>query len=352
MPVVRNNTGSARWLTKELRHPRTQSMSNNRLTIFINQKFPDEAANALLAKSLAGHDVVYSKSITTSNLAASSHDSVIDTANVAFGQPDPAALIAAPKLKWAHLTSAGYDRYDREDLRAAMKARGGMITNSSSVYEEPCAEHLVAMMLSLARQLPVGLANQREAKAWPSAELRKASRLLVGQTVVLLSFGAIVRRVVELLAPYRMNLIAVRRSPTGKESIRTISENELDAVLPQADHVLNILPGGTATKGYVSAKRFGLMKMGCHFYNIGRGGTVDQAALLESLQSERLAGAYLDVTDPEPLPVSHGLWSAPNCYITPHTAGGHHDEFERLVRHFLENLARYEKAEKLKDVVI
>lgn len=327
-------------------------MSNNRLTIFINQKFPDDAANALLAKSLAEHDVVYSKSITTSNLAASGHDSAIDAADIAFGQPDPAALINAPKLKWAHLTSAGYDRYDREDLRAAMKSRGGMVTNSSSVYEEPCAEHLVAMMLSLARQLPVSLANQRETKGWPSAEIRKASRLLVGQTAVLLSFGAIARRVVELLAPYRMNLIAVRRTPTGKEPIRTIAESQLDAVLPQADHVLNILPGGAATKQYVSAKRFGLMKKGSYFYNIGRGSTVDQTALLASLQSGHLAGAYLDVTDPEPLPVSHGLWTVPNCYITPHTAGGHHDEFERLVRHFLENLQRFEKGEGLKDVVI
>src|SRR4051794_20000783 len=196
-------------------------MSNNRITIFVNQKFPDEAANALLTRSLAGHDVVYSKSITTSNLAASGHDSAIDSADVAFGQPDPTAVIAAPKLKWAHLTSAGYDRYDREDLRAAMAARGGRVTNSSSVYEEPCAEHLVAMMLSLARQLPASLTNQRETKAWPAAEIRKASRLLVGQTAVLLSFGAIATRVVELLAPYRMNLISVRRTPTGKEPIRT-----------------------------------------------------------------------------------------------------------------------------------
>ncbi len=327
-------------------------MSNNRLTIFVNQKFPDEAANALLAKSLAGHDVVYSKSITTSNLATSGHDSAIDSADVAFGQPDPAAVIGAAKLKWVHLTSAGYDRYDREDLRTAMKSRGGMVTNSSSVYEEPCAEHLVAMIFSMARQLPASLANQRETKGWPAAEIRKSSRLLVGQTAVLLSFGAIARRVVELLAPYRMNLIAVRRTPSGKEPIRTISENELDAVLPQADHVLNILPGGEATKGYVSAKRLALMKKGSYFYNIGRGGTVDQGALLAALESGRLAGAYLDVTDPEPLPVSHGLWNAANCYITPHTAGGHHDEFERLVRHFVENLQRFEKGERLRDVVI
>jgi phosphoglycerate dehydrogenase-like enzyme len=327
-------------------------MTSDRLTIFINQKFPDQAANDLLVQSMAGHNILLSKSITTSNLATSAGDPAINEADIAFGQPDPAAVISAPKLKWVHLTSAGYDRYDRPDLRAALAARGGNVTNSSSVYEEPCAEHLVAMMLSLARQLPASLTNQCGEKSWPAKEIRQASRLLVGQTAVLLSFGAIARRVVELLAPYRMNLIAVRRNPTGNEPIRTIAENELDSVLPQADHVLNILPGGAATKALVSSRRIALMKKGSIFYNIGRGQTVDQTALLEALTSGHLAAAYLDVTDPEPLPPAHPLWTAPNCYITPHTAGGHHDEFERLVRHFLDNLARYTGGQPLRDVVI
>ena len=322
------------------------------LTIFVNQKFPDDAANTLLAESLAGHRVVFSKSITTSNLSASGADPAINEADIAFGQPDPAAITKAPKLKWAHLTSAGYDRYDRPDLRAAFKTRGAVLTNSSSVYEEPCAEHLVAMMFSLARQLPRSLDNQRKAARWPDKEIRRSSHLLTGQTAVLLSFGAIARRVVELLAPLHMNLIAVRRNPTGHEPIKTISENELDAILSTADHVLNILPGGDATKEFVSDKRLALMKKGSRFYNIGRGQTVDQTALLYALKSGRLAAAYLDVTDPEPLPPDHPLWTMPNCHISPHTAGGHVDEFERLLRHFIENLKRFEKSETLKDVVV
>ena len=327
-------------------------MKKQSLTIFVNQKFPDEQANALLAQSLAGHNVLYSKSITTSNLAASGHDNAIEQADVAFGQPDPVAIMNATGLKWVQLTSAGYDRYDRADLRAALAARGAAVTNSSSVYEEPCAEHLVAMMLAMGRQLPAAQENQRGAKAWPDKELRRNSRLLTGQTVILLSFGAIARRVVELLAPYRMNVIAVRRKISGNEPIRTITEDQLDALLPEADHVLNILPGGAATKAFISARRISLMKRESYFYNIGRGQTVDQAALEESLRSGRLAGAYLDVTDPEPLPPGHGLWTAPNCYITPHTAGGHHNEFERLVRHFLENLERFANGEGLRDRVV
>src|SRR5689334_8547787 len=99
-------------------------MTSDKLTIFVNQKFPDGAANQLLLDSLSNHNVVLAKSLTTSNLAASTHDPAIDSADIAFGQPDPASLLTAGRLKWAHLTSAGYDRYDRSDLRAAFASRG------------------------------------------------------------------------------------------------------------------------------------------------------------------------------------------------------------------------------------
>src|SRR5436853_6704841 len=120
-------------------------MTTDKLNIFINQKFPDPAANDLLARELSAHRIIFSQSITTSNLSASQSDPAINDADVAFGQPDPAAVIAAPKLKWVHLTSAGYERYDRADLRAALGARDGFLTNSPSVYEEPCHEHIAAL---------------------------------------------------------------------------------------------------------------------------------------------------------------------------------------------------------------
>src|SRR5690349_9352921 len=148
-------------------------MANAPLTIFVNQKFPDDAANAMLIESLAAHRLVFASAITTSNLSASAHDPAIDDADVAFGQPDPASVIAATKLKWVHLTSAGYDRYDREDVRAALRARGGALTNSSGVYEEPCAEHALAMILAQCRQLPRAADNQRGNKGWPAAAIRR-----------------------------------------------------------------------------------------------------------------------------------------------------------------------------------
>ncbi len=257
-----------------------------------------------------------------------------------------------PNLRWIHLTSAGYERYVFADFRHALQKRRAILTNSSSVYDEPCAEHLLAMILTLARQLPRSFDVQCNTRDWPSDDIRKNSHLLSGQTAVLLGYGAIARRLCDFLVPLRLNLIAVRRQLKGDEPIRTVTESELPHVLPYADHVLNILPGGRETQQFVSAARIADIKPGAIFYNVGRGSTVDQDALIAALESGHLAAAYLDVTDPEPLPPHHRLWKAPNCYITPHTAGGHANEFQRLVKHFLSNLGRFEIGEDLIDQIV
>ncbi len=321
------------------------------LTIWTNYHFPP-AAEKLFLSGIGPHQVVRSSNMQASNLHAGAADPAMAHADILLGQPDPAAVIACPNVKWVHLTSAGYDRYDRPDLREALKSRGGIITNSSGVYEEPCAEHVIAMMLSLARQLPQSLEMQRADRSWPSAERRIPSFLLTGQTAVILSYGTIARRVIELLAPFRMKTYAVRREVRGDEVVETVSEKDAAKVLPLADHVINILPGGEATRQFMNAAYFSAMKPGAIFFNIGRGGTVDQEAMLAALNSGRLRYAYLDVTDPEPLPPEHPLWKHPNCFITPHTAGGSFDEFERLARHFIDNLRCYEEGKKLVNQVI
>jgi phosphoglycerate dehydrogenase-like enzyme len=120
--------------------------------------------------------------------------------------------------------------------------------------------------------------------------------------------------------------------------------SDLENLLPTAEHVVNILPADPSTIHFFDAPRFALMKPGAFFYNIGRGSTVDQTALIQSLTSGHLSAAYLDVTDPEPLPPTHPLWSAPNCFLTPHTGGGHVAEFDDSVDHFLQNLTRFQSS--------
>ena len=131
-----------------------------------------------------------------------------------------------------------------------------------------------------------------------------------------------------------------------------LTEAAADAWLGETDHVLDILPANDATKHFFDEARFVRCKFGARFYNIGRGTTVDQGALLAALRSGRLSAAYLDVTDPEPLPVDDPLWDAPNCYITPHIGGTHSDEEVRLVQHFLANLRAFETGQPLTDQII
>lgn len=274
------------------------------------------------------------------------------TAEVVFGQPDVASVMESATVRWIHLDTAGYERYDREDFRQFVAEHGVRVTNSSAVYAEPCAEHVVGMMYGLARRLGEAAEAQRGDHSWPMMRLRGASRLLIGESVLLLGFGAIGRRLAELLGPLRMRVTGYRRRPDGSESVPMIGAAELPAALAAADHVVNLLPASASTSRFCDRAFFAGMKAGAIFYNIGRGMTVDQEALIEALGNGRPAAAFLDVTDPEPLPPEHPLWVAPNCLITPHSAGGHQNERARQVAHFLENLGRYRKGEALADRIL
>lgn len=319
------------------------------LTIWCNAQLPTIAMDELRA-GVARHRLIL-PAARGDNLAAGAPDPGLADADVAFGQPEPKQVIELQRLKWVQLTSAGYTRYDNPAVRDALRARSAMLTNSSGVFAEPCAQHLLAMMLALSRRLPQALREQDGDRAWKYRELRQQSRLLVGESVLILGFGAIAKRIVELLAPFRMKIVAIRRRPAGDELVPTYPLADTERLLADADHVVNTLPGSAATECFVNADRLAKMKPGAVFYNIGRGTTVDQYALRVALETGRLSAAYLDVTTPEPLPPHDPLWTTPHCFITPHTAGGHATEFDRVVRHFLDNLRRYEVGERLVDRV-
>lgn len=320
------------------------------LTIWCNALLSPEAVQELVAGT-SGHLLRFARD-AASNLSSGGEDVDLADADVAFGQPDPQQIMHLPELKWVHLTSAGYTRYDRNDLREALAARGAVLTNSSSVYDDPCAQHLLAFMLAHARRLPESLSAQLRGKGWEFDRLRPISRVLDRDRVLILGFGAIARRLVELLKPFGVSVMAVRQRVAGDEPVPAFPVTEVERLLPDADHVVNVLPASLSTDRFLNAGRLALMKPGSVLYNVGRGSTVDQDALIEVLRSGHLAGALLDVTDPEPLPPDHPLWTTPNCYITPHIAGGCQDEYSRLVRHFIANLRKFESGEALADRVV
>jgi phosphoglycerate dehydrogenase-like enzyme len=321
------------------------------LTIWCNAKF-DAAAEQLLAEGTRDHRLVYAADRDTSVLATGRIDPALATADVAFGQPDAAQCLAHRGLKWIEITSAGYTRYDKTEFREAIRGRGGFFTNASGVFSEPCAQHVLAMMLALGRQLLASHQAQATDRAWRYTEHRRDSILLTGQTVLFLGYGAIGRRLAELLAPFRMTIYAVRRQTRSESGVRIVPEADLTRVLPLADHVVNILPDSESTRNFLNSRRLAWFKPGARLYNVGRGTTVDQRALMESLQTGRLGAAYLDVMEPEPLPPDHPLWTTPNCHITPHTAGGRRDQDDAIVRHFLGNLEAFTRGGAMVDRVI
>jgi phosphoglycerate dehydrogenase-like enzyme len=319
--------------------------------IWCNGEFGEEG-NALLEKGTKAHTLVISDQRCSSVLAGGQRDPSIDGAEIAFGQPATSDCIANPSLRWIEVSTAGYTRYDTEAFRQAIRGRGAVFTNASAVYADTCAEHILSLMLALARQLLPSYATQLGDRAWNYDERRDNSRLLTHQTVVMLGFGSIGRRLAELLAPFRMRVYALRRRIHSEPGVHIVPEEDLSKVLGEADHVVNVLPENEETLNYVNARRIACFKPGARFYNVGRGPTVDQPALIEGLKSGRIGAAYLDVTVPEPLPPSHPLWTTPNCYITPHSAGGRNNVNVELVRHFLANLAAFEKGGPMTDRIL
>jgi len=320
------------------------------VTIWTNHNF-DAPQLDRLRKETSAHRLITSPRTSKSNLAAGDRDPSALDADILYGQPDIQDILASPVVKWVQLTSAGYTRYDKPDILNAIKAKGIAFCNASSLYDEPCAQHVVAMLLSLARALPQAAIDQQHA-SWNYLPLRGQSFLLRGQKVAIAGYGAIAKRVVELLTPYHLDITAFRRSVRGDENCRTLPIDQIDVHLPQAEIVMNLLPLSASTTRFFSAARFAKFRTGAVYINIGRGDTNDQDALVASLKSGKLTHVYLDVTSPEPLPKNHALWTTPNCHITPHTAGGTFDEPNRMLEHFLGNLRRFERGEAVVDRVV
>ena len=321
------------------------------MKVFTDLQAPPELIG-WLRESIAPHELLLPAQGAASVLADLPTDPLMQQADIVLGQPRVDAVLSSPNLKWLQVSTAGYTRYDTPEFRAEMKARGIAVSNSSHVYDDPCAEHVLAFMLANARQLPRGLAT-RCANGTPEwLALRRDSRLLQGQSLLIAGYGAIAERLIELLEPFRMRITALRRQARGEEKVPIIPPDQAAAALGDADHVINILPDNPGSLRWFDAARFAQMKPGATFYNIGRGTTVNQDDLADALKSGRLAAAWLDVTDPEPLPDDHVLWTCENCHITPHTAGGQFDETRVLIGRFLENFQRHLAGQPLVDRIM
>ncbi|MCC5845396.1 MAG: D-2-hydroxyacid dehydrogenase [Verrucomicrobia bacterium] len=321
------------------------------MKIYVDFRLPEDALSCLREETRA-HELLFPPALSGTVLEPGGVDEGFLDAEIALGQPSPDAVAVAERLRWVHVSSSGITRYDTPAFRALAAEKGLAVTNSAHVYNEACAEHVLSFMLAQSRRLAEGLATPRfeSGEAW--LRHRGGCVPLRGQCVLIVGFGAIGERLAELLEPFDMKITGCRRMPRGDEPVRMVREAELPDALRGADHVVNILPDSPWTRGFFDEARLGLLKAGATFYNIGRGGTVNQEALLERFARDPGFHAWLDVTEPEPLPADHALWREPRCRITPHVAGGHRGEALTLVRHFSANLRRFECGGVLTDRVM
>ena len=226
------------------------------LTVWTNHGFRPEALDLFKqGVAAAGHRLVHSPKASASVLAAGTTDPTMAEADIAYGQPDIADTMRLTRLRWVALTTAGYTRYDRDDFRTAMQLRGTPVTSASGVFADPCAQQMLGSMLALVRNLPVQLRNQDGPREWRYLEDRFTATVLTGQNVLLLGFGAIGRRLAELLRPFGCNVAAYRRTPRGDEGVGIVTDTGLPAALAAADHVDNLLPDSPATQRFMNAAR-------------------------------------------------------------------------------------------------
>ncbi|MDA0709930.1 MAG: D-2-hydroxyacid dehydrogenase [bacterium] len=257
-------------------------------------------------------------------------------------------LAAAPRLKWVQALSAGVERYPFVEL----EKRNIVFTNASGVYGAHLADHLMAFILAFSRQLPVLFRAQqshewKSRKTYPPGDLR-------GETLLIDGLGGTGQDLARRAKGFDMRVIATRRHPNQEkpDTVEAVyAHDQLHTLLPEADWVAVCVPLTDETRDRYHDREFALMKNTAYITNIARGPIINTGALIRALDGAQIAGAGLDVTDPEPLPAGHRLWDYENVIITPHASGHSPKADDRILDLICENARRFTRGEPLKNRV-
>tara|TARA_B100001123_G_scaffold446071_1_gene599340 strand:+ start:1721 stop:2689 length:969 start_codon:yes stop_codon:yes gene_type:complete len=258
-------------------------------------------------------------------------------------------IAQARRLEWIHSLSAGVERLPH----ASLAGSGITVTNASGAHISPISEHVLAFMLCFARGLPEAFRQQRK-KDWGWVQNDYFSPfLLEGATVTVIGLGNLGNAVAIKAHCLGMKVLGVRLRPSAYPVyIDDLGgPGRLKDFLPESDFVVNTLPLTKLTTQVIGDEEFQLMRPSAYFINVGRGRTVDQEALIEALNNGSIAGAGLDVTDPEPLPKDSALWDMEQVLITPHYSAQAPIVMDRVRQLFLENLVRFYDGRPLANVV-
>jgi len=229
-------------------------------------------------------------------------------------------IVYARELKWIHSTAAGVAQLMYPELRQS----GITVTNASGIFSVPMAEHTMGLILAMARNFPDSVRYQDTSK-WSVQDLWDKPQHLTeinGSVLLIVGHGSIGRELARRAKGFDMRVWGMTRSGNGDSANaeKILPVSQLNEALPHADYVVISAPETSQTKHLIGAEQIARMKRGARLINVARGSLLDEAALVDALQSGALGGAALDVTGMEPLPAQAPLWHAPNLFITPHTS--------------------------------
>ena len=259
-------------------------------------------------------------------------------------------LAGARKLRWIHSTAAGVAQLMYLELRDS----GIVVTNPSGIFSAPMAEHTMGLLIALARNFPDSVRHQ-DRGVWSQQLLwdKRPLTELNGKLLLIVGYGSIGHELARRAKAFDMRVWGVSRTGRGDATLaeRIVPVSQLHDVLPHADYVVLCAPETPQTRHLIGAREIALLKPTAYLLNVARGSLLDPSALIAALQAEKLAGAALDVTDPEPLPAEDPLWHAPNLLLTPHTSAISDRLWSRETSLLLDLLQRWFEGRELFNLV-
>lgn len=271
----------------------------------------------------------------------------LQDAHIIIGNPPLDMVKGCKNLKWLQLDSAGADLFVKEGVLP----RGVKLTNSTGAYGLAISEHMIGVLLSIYKKLYLYRDNQNNSLWKNEGEVKS----IYGCTALVIGLGDIGGDFAKRIKALGGYTIGVRRSDTNKPEYldELYLMDKVDELLPKADVVALSLPETKETYKLFSKEKISKMKKDSVLINVGRGTAIDTEALCDALESGKLLGAALDVTDPEPLPKDHRIWGIKNAIITPHVSGNYNlkETHHRIVKIAVNNLERFIKGEELRNVV-
>jgi phosphoglycerate dehydrogenase-like enzyme len=274
----------------------------------------------------------------------------IGDADAFIGNISPAEVRAGKNLKWVQVMSAGVENVLFMSGGSDLRESNIVLTNNKIVQGPEIADHAMAMLLTLSRNLRKYIADDQQ-ENWDGRRYEGIE--LNGKNAVVIGVGGIGMQIATRAWAFGMNVIGVdpEDKPFSPFLKKVVKPDQLDEVLPQADVVFISTPHTEKSHKMMGAHEFELLKPHSYFVAVSRGGIYDMGGLVKALDSKVLAGAGVDVTDPEPLPKGHALWKFNNVVITPHIAGRSDRDNERMVGTIKENIKRFVDGKPLINVV-